>query len=396
MLAAAVLLISNVTVIDGTGAMPGPPQSVWIRNGRIAALGEIGSVSKDAVVLDGTGRFLIPGLWDMHTHVLGDADRAFPQLLAHGVTGIRNMHLEKADSLAAAVRLRTEVEAGRRIGPRVVTNGPILDGPQPVFAGSIAVGDAASARRTMKMLRARGADFAKVYDLLPRDAYFAIAEEARRLRLPFVGHVPIWVTAEEAARSGQRSMEHLSGVFEACTADGNLDRELKQAMNLWPISRTLSAEQMHAVVRKAAASYDASICAPLFQLLAEKQVWQCPTLGMLGPVQGAAMAVVRQMKDAGVAMLAGTDAGNTGSEPGDSLHRELELLVQAGLTPMEALQAATHNAAEFLGKKKEWGTIEKGRAADLVLLDANPLEDIRNTRRISAVVVGGRVLPSHP
>ena len=396
MLAAAVLLIANVTVIDGTGAMPGAPTSVLIRNGRIAAIGDVRTAPRDADVLDGEGKFLIPGLWDMHTHVLADADAAFPKLLAAGVTGIRNMHVEAADALGVALRIRGEVEQGLREGPRVVTNGPIVDGPNPVFSGSIAVGDAPSDRRTVRMLKQRGVDFIKVYDLLPRDAYFAIATEARRLHLPFSGHVPIWVTAEEAARSGQRSIEHLSGVFEACTADGKLDRELKQAMNLWPISRTLSAQQMQATVRKAAATYDASICEPLLAVFAAKSVWQCPTLCMLGELQKAGMAVVRQMKDAGVPILAGTDAGNKGSEPGDSLHRELELLVEAGLTPMEALQSATRNAAAYLGKQKEWGTIEKGRVADLVLLDANPLEDIRNTRRIAAVVVRGRVVPSHP
>lgn len=396
MLAAAVLLITNVTVIDGTGALPGPPTSVLIRNGRIAAIGEMRTPVRGAEVLEGDGKFLIPGLWDMHTHVLGGAESAFPKLLAAGVTGIRNMHVEAADSLAIALRIRSEVEQGLRAGPRVVTNGPILDGPNPVFPGSIAVGDAAAARRTVRMLKQRGADFVKVYDLLPRDAYFAIANEARKLRLPFAGHVPIWVTAEEAARSGQRSIEHLTGVFEACTADGKLDRELKRAMNLWPISRTLSAQQMHAAVRKAAATYDASICEPLLALFAAKPVWQCPTLCMLGELQKEGMTVVRQMKEAGVPILAGTDAGNKGSEPGDSLHRELELLVEAGLTPMEALQSATRNAAAYLGKQKEWGTIEKGRVADLVLLDANPLEDIRHTRRIAAVVVRGRVVPSHP
>ncbi|MBL8222335.1 MAG: amidohydrolase family protein, partial [Bryobacterales bacterium] len=395
MLAAAVLLITNVTVIDGTGAPPGAPQSILIRNGRIVSVNAPSLPPRDAEVLDGTGKFLIPGLWDMHTHVLADAGRAFPKLLAAGVTGIRNMHEQAQDALGLALRIRREVEREERIGPRIIANGPILDGPSPTYPGSIGVGDAAVARRTVRTLRSRGADFVKVYDLLPRDAYFAIAAEAGKARLPVAGHVPIWVSAEEAARSGQRSIEHLSGVFEACTADGNLDRQLKQAANLWAIARPIAAQQMHEVVRKAAATYDPSICHPLFLLFAEKRVWQCPTLCMLGAVQNAGMKVVRQMKEAGLQILAGTDAGNRGSEPGESLHRELELLVEAGLTPMEALQAATRNAAEYLGKQKEWGTIEKGKAADLVLLDANPLEDIRNTRRISAVVIRGRVLPSH-
>ncbi|MBL8179819.1 MAG: amidohydrolase family protein [Bryobacterales bacterium] len=393
---AAALLIVNVTLIDGTGAPPAGPRSVLIRNGRIVSVDAAAQPPRGAEILDGSGKFLIPGLWDMHTHVLADAGNAFPKLLAAGVTGIRNMHEQTADALGLAMRLRAEVEQGERLGPRIVLNGPILDGPLPTYDGSLAIGDAPAGRRAVRTLRARGADFIKVYDLLPRDAYFAIAGEARKLRLPFAGHVPIWVTAEEAARAGQRSIEHLSGIFEACTADGNLDRQLKQAMNLWPIARAVSAQQMHETVRKAAATYDGSICAPLFRLFVEKRVWQCPTLCMLGAVQSAGLQVVGQLHRTGVGILAGTDAGNRGSEPGDSLHRELELLVEAGLTPLEALQSATRNAAWFLGKQKEWGTIEKGRAADLVLLEANPLEDIRNTRRIAAVVLRGRVLPSHP
>lgn len=395
MLAVAVLVITNVTVIDGTGAAPGLPQSVMIRNGRIASIGAE-KIPGEAEVLDGTGKFLIPGLWDMHTHVLDNPERDFPKLLAAGVTGIRNMHLERPDALDVALRIRAEVKSGQRLGPHVVTNGAIVDGPLPAFAGSIAVGDAKAGRRTVRMLRERGVDFLKVYDLLSREAYLAIADEARRARLPLEGHVPIWVTAEEAARSGQRSFEHLSGIFETCTADGNADRELKQATNLWAISRTESANRMQAAARKAAGSFDAAICEPLLRLLAEKHVWQCPTLGMLGHLQPAGLRVVRLMKEAGVPLLAGTDAGNPGSEPGDSLHRELELMVKAGLTPSEALATATRNAAEFLGRQKQWGTIERGRMADLVLLEGNPLEDIRNTRRIAAVVLGGRVLPSHP
>jgi len=391
MAAALAIAITHVTVIDGTGAAARAEQTVVIEGRRIHSVGN-GRIPKDAQVIDGRGKYLIPGLWDMHVHLLAKPEKAFPKLLASGITGIRNMHLEAEDALATAVRLRREVESGAMEGPHIVTNGPMIDGPIPVWNGAVTAGDAASARRAVAAMKQGGADFVKVYDFLPRDAYFALAAEARKLRLPVAGHVPIWVTAEEAARAGQKSVEHLSGVFESCTADGNLDRDMKRAANLWPISRQESAKQMHALLFNAAATYDPRICAPLYRLFAEKKTWQCPTLAALGEVREAGLRVTREMHAAGAPLLAGTDAGGSANvEPGESLHRELELLVEAGLTPMEALQAATRNAAEFLGRK-DIGTVEKGKLADVVLLEGNPLEDIRNTRRIAAVVVRGRLI----
>lgn len=391
MLAAMAIAITHVTVIDGTGAPARAEQTVVIEGSRIRSVGDA-RIPKDAQVIDGRGKYLIPGLWDMHVHLLAKPEKAFPKLLANGITGIRNMHLEAEDPLVTAVRLRREVESGAMEGPHIAANGPMIDGPIPVWSAAVTAGDAASARRAALAMKQGGADFVKVYDFLPRDAYFALAAEARKLHLPLVGHVPIWVTAEEAARAGQKSIEHLSGIFESCTADGNVDRDMKRAANLWPISRQESAKQMHALLFHAAATYDAQICAPLYRLLAEKKTWQCPTLVALGEVRDAGLRVVREMHAAGVPLLAGTDAGGRANvEPGESLHGELEMLVEAGLTPLEALQAATRNAAEFLGRK-DVGTVEKGKLADLVLLEGNPLVDIRNTRRIAAVVLRGRLI----
>jgi imidazolonepropionase-like amidohydrolase len=385
-LIAAAIAILNVTLIDGTGAPPKANQNVIVRDGRIVSVGDH-TPPPNADIVDGSGKFLIPGLWDMHAHVLPDSDR----MLRWGVTGIRNMHIEAPDAIGIALAAKK-----RDSGPRVVTNGVIIDGPQAVYAASARAGDAKTAREIALKARQYGLDFLKVYDFVPRDAYFALAKESKRLKLPLTGHVPVWVTLEEAARAGQRSVEHLSGVFEACTANANYQDDLKKAAALWMISRNESARRLHATVLQMAATYDSSICKPLFALLAEKKVWQCPTLGVLGEARAAAMKVVGEMHAAGVPLLAGTDAGSNNAVPGESLHQELELLVESGLTPMEALQAATSKAAEFLGLAKSTGTVQKGRWADLVLLDANPLEDIRNTRRIVAVIARGRVVPSHP
>lgn len=383
---AAAIAILNVTLIDGSGAPAKANQNVIIRDGRIVSVGSQ-KPPNGAQILDGSGKFLIPGLWDMHTHVLPDADR----MLRWGVTGIRNMHVEARDAIAVALAAKN-----RNKGPRVVTNGVIVDGPQPVYAASARAGDATTARQIAERAKQYGLDFLKVYDFVPREAYFALAKESKRLKLPLTGHVPVWVTLEEAARAGQRSVEHLSGVFEACTANGNYQEDLRKAAALWMLSRRESAKRLHATVMEMAATYDPAICKPLFELLAAKKVWQCPTLGVLGEARGAAKQVVREMHLAGVPLLAGSDAGTNALVPGESLHEELELLVEAGLTPMEALQAATSKAAEFLGLAKRAGTVQKGKWADLVLLDGNPLEDIRNTRKIAAVLSRGRVVPSHP
>lgn len=382
----AAIAILNVTLIDGTGAPPKTNQNVIVRDGRIVSVGAA-KAPKDAQVIDGSGKYLIPGLWDMHTHVLPDAD----VMLRWGVTGVRNMHVESADAIRVALAAKKRTD-----GPRVVTNGVIVDGPQPVYPASARAGDAGTARAIARQAKEYGLDFLKVYDFVPRDAYFTLARESKRLKLPLSGHVPVWITLEEAARAGQRSVEHLSGVFEACTADANLQDEFKRAAALWMISRRESAKRLQATVLKMTTTYDASVCKPLFELLAGKNVWQCPTLVVLREARAAAIQVVREMHKAGVPLLAGTDAGSNGVVPGESLHQELEHLVSAGLTPMEALQAATSKPAQFLGLSKQLGTVRKGHLADLVLLDANPIEDIRNTRRIAAVISRGRVVPSDP
>lgn len=391
--AAVVLAITNVSIIDGPSVRAG--QTVLIRNGRIEQVGKI-APPRDAEILNGTGKFLIPGLWDMHTHVLTDPAKYFPALLAAGVTGIRNMHQEAADSLASVQQVKRDAESGKIPGLRIVANGPILDGPKPFHQSAIAIGDKNSAKLAAQQMKAGGADFLKVYDFLPRDAYFALAAEAQHLHIPVVGHVPVWVTPEEASRAGQKSIEHLSGIFVSCAADGRLDDEMKMAAARWPIDPRAAASRMYAVHTHASTLYDSSICAPLFRVFVEKGTWQCPTLVVLRNVQQPGLKVVQEMHKAGVRLLAGTDAGNPGMEPGISLQNELALMVKAGLTPAEALATATRNPAEFLGRLKDFGSVEQGKFADLVLLDGNPLEDIANIKRVASVVLRGRVVPLHP
>jgi imidazolonepropionase-like amidohydrolase len=399
---------------------------VIVRGGRIAEIGEslagIGGKLTGAHV-NGTGKFLIPGLWDMHVHmVFGDwfphgKEITLPLFIANGITGVRDMGGE----LEVLQQWRQEIAAGTLTGPRMVISGPMLDGPQPRFPSSIAIKTPEDGRRAVEELKRRGADFIKLQSLIPRDAVFAIADEARKQAIPFVGHVPDAVRASEASNAGQKSFEHLIGIFEGSSP---LEDEFIKG------SKTES---------KLLSTYDPARAATLFRVLAKNQTWQCPTLvwerggnlielsdfshdsrakyvpaywkdvtwkrltqrveqefnsddlGTRKHFVDKELEVVNAMHRAGVPFLAGTDTpAGVYIFPGFSLHEELERFGAAGFTPMEALQTATLNPAKFLGRENDLGSIEKGKLADLVLLDANPLDDIRNAQKIAGVVVNGR------
>ncbi|MEY2394319.1 MAG: hypothetical protein QOF94_664 [Acidobacteriaceae bacterium] len=421
-----VLIIHDVTVIDATGAPAQPHRTVIVHDGRIE---EIASSAHGmggkfpGVHVDGSGKYLIPGLWDMHVHMVFGTwfpqgkEIALPLFIANGVTGVRDMGGE----LDVLQQWRKEITSGTILGPRMVISGPMLDGPQPRFPSSIAIKTPADGRRAVGDLKHRGADFIKLQSLIPRDAVFAIADEARKRHISFVGHVPDSVRASEASKAGQKSFEHLIGIFEGSSP---LEDEFLKGAK----SET-----------KFLSSYDPARESELFALLAKNHTWQCPTLvweqgGNL--IDEATFAqdsrakyvpaywkevtwkrfrdeiahefntddlatrkrfvqkeleVVNAMHRAGVPFLAGTDTPpGVYVFPGFSLHEELQRFVAAGFTPMEALQTATLNPAQFLGMEDRLGTIEKGKLADLVLLEANPLDDIRNTQKIAAVIVNGR------
>lgn len=423
----APLLIEDVTVIDATGAPEQPHRTVIVRDGRIAGIySDYRAGLSDLVRINGRGKFLIPGLWDMHVHmVFGNwfprgKEITLPLFIANGITGVRDMGGE----LEVLQQWREEISAGTLIGPRIVFSGPMLDGPKPRFPSSIAITTPEDGRRAVDDLKRRGADFIKLQSLIPREAVFAIADEARQQGITFVGHVPDAVRASEASNAGQKSFEHLIGIFEGSSP---LEDEFLKG------PKTES---------KFLSTYDPTRAAALFALLAKNQTWQCPTLvwergGNLIEERDLAhdarakyvpaywkdvtwkrftdqvehdfntddlatrkrfvekeLEVVRAMHRAGIPFLAGTDTPpGVYIFPGFSLHEELQRFVAAGFTPMEALQTATRNPAKFLGMEDRLGTIEKGKLADLILLDANPLEDIRNTQRIAAVIVNGRYLP---
>jgi imidazolonepropionase-like amidohydrolase len=426
----SLVVIDDVTVINVTaiGAPALPHRTVVVRDGRIEQVvktEDLRGSKPEGVRIDGKGKFLIPGFWDMHVHMaFGDwfphgKEITLPLFIANGVTGVRDMGGE----LEVLQRWRTEILAGTLIGPRMVISGPMLDGPQPRFPSSIAIKTPEDGRHTVDDLKRRGADFIKLQSLIPRDAVFAIADEARKQNIPFVGHVPDAVRASEASNSGQKSFEHLIGIFEGSSP-------LEDDFLKGPKGPG-----------KFLSTYDPKRAAALFALLAKNHTWQCPTLvwerggNLIDEADFAhdarakyvpaywkdvtwkrftqqivhefnaddldtrrrfvekELEVVNAMHRAGVPFLAGTDTPpGVYIFPGFSLHEELQRFVAAGFTPLEALQTATLNPAKFLGMEDRLGTIEKGKLADLVLLDKNPLDDIRNTQRITAVIVNGRYL----
>lgn len=431
-----ILAFTNVTIIDATGTHAKRDMTVVIVGNRITEIGKSGKIKvpQNAQIVDAKGKFLIPGLWDMHVHAF-NRELFFPMLIANGVTGVRDMFGPMPE---LTKQWRNEMEEGKLVGPRIYAAGPIVDGPKPIWPGSIAVSNAEQGRQAVDSLKKRGADFVKVYSLLARDAYFAIADEAKKQNIPFAGHVPLVVKAGEASDAGQKSIEHLTGVLAACaTTEDEMMKEMTELMS-GADQRGGPFRLMSNHTKRMLETYSDSKAKSLFARFIKNGTWQVPTMIVLKNVtyiDDPAMAedprlkyvppyfkqswdpkkdfrfrnrtpesianqkltyqknfeIIGAMNRAGVGILAGTDLGNPYIYAGFSLHDELALLVKAGLTPMQALQAATINPAKYLGILDQIGTIEKGKLADLVLLDADPLKDISNTQKIDSVIVRGRL-----
>jgi imidazolonepropionase-like amidohydrolase len=423
------IAISHVTVINPGTSSVQPDRTVVIAGDRITSVADSNAPPpKTARVIDATGQFLIPGLWDMHVHSAfgdwfpGGRDIILPLFIANGVTGVRDM----GGDVPVLNAWRREIASGKVAGPRMVISGPMLDGYLPNgklrFPSSLAVTKPGEAIAAVDSLKKQGVDFIKVQSAISLDAYRAAAAEAHKQGLPIVGHVPDAIRIREVIEAGQASIEHLMGIFEGCSTEE--DKFIHGQGNL----KLLLGTQ------------DRRRCDALIQLLAKSRTWQAPTLAwqrggefldqrdlkhqpldkyvpaywrdvtwtrftneMMPDLLRDPLALRQQyfaenlrivgaMHKAGVPFLAGTDtAPGVYIMPGFSLHDELANFVEAGFTPMEALQTATSNPAKFLGKTASMGSIESGRTADLVLLAANPLADIRNTRKITAVISNGRL-----
>ncbi|GAA3750657.1 amidohydrolase family protein [Plantactinospora mayteni] len=426
------------TVIDPASGRVRPDTTVLVRGDSITEVGRTGQVRvpAGAAVVDLRGKFLIPGLADMHTH--GYAEQIDPALcVANGVTTVREM-----SGTAPVHDWRRRIEAGTLLGPRYAIGSRIVDGAptvwDPMLLSVLSVADAEQARQAVRQVVAEGADFVKVYSRLSPPAYRAIAAECHRLGVGFAGHCPDEVPITEAAELGQASVEHLfwTAIDTSWEEDRLRARIARIRLETGDYSGWFAA--IHPVEWTAVHTYSPAKARRVFERLAGRRTRQVPTLGMhhgldnartldlyadprarylpapiLGGLQYALdelylkdrapaddarwaalfahrLRMVGELHRAGVPLMVGTDVGTCGLFPGFSVHDELGLLVEAGLTPMAALHAATAEPASFLGART--GRIARHCAADLVMLDANPLTEIGNTRRIDGVVVRGRHL----
>ena len=428
------IAITHVSVIDVASGATRADNTVLVVGNRISYAGpaDAAKIPAGATVIDGRGKFLIPGLWDMHVHgfVHLFSEFAGPLMIANGVTGARDMgyHID------TTLRWKASIAAGTEVGPRLIA-GVRIDGPiNKVSFVAHVVTEEDGVRAVDSLARKKDgsprADFIKPYSWVPRAAYFGIVREAKRLGVPFAGHVPYSVSVVEASDAGQRSIEHEDDLMRACTSKDSLLRaRFGDTATIRPYGGLGQLRAQAALVRN---SYDTARCKTVIATLARNHTWVTPTLVVYQPyvrafdsagthpewakyvpglVQGGwlrksevttpADAITirsyfsfdrtRDLRNAGVKLLAGTDTPQPFVFPGFSLHEELELLVRAGLTPLEALRAATYNPADYLGALDSLGTVAQGKVADLVLLDADPLADISNTRRISIVIANGRL-----
>ncbi|MCE9595198.1 MAG: amidohydrolase family protein [Planctomycetes bacterium] len=414
------LAIEHVSVVTMERDAVIADQTVVVRDGKIEVLGPASEVKlpEGAQRIDGHDRFLMPGLADMHVHVWDENDLYL--FVANGVTTVRNMF---GDPLQLGWRAR--IDAGELVGPRLYTAGPIVDGKSPVWPGSIELTDPTKADAVVAEQKAAGYDLIKPYSRLDRACYDALAVAAAKHGLRMMGHVPDKVGLEAALAAKQTTIEHLTGFQQlARDASPKLERlDFAVELGLW---QTMSDERIAAVAR---ATHDAGTwnCPTLVtmhkwsvgdeaaELLARsemryvspfmKSAWE-PTspmnylVGMSPELLDAAHAalpfqqkVVKALHDAGAGILLGTDMANPFVVAGFSTHEEVELLVGAGLTPYEALRAGTADAARCMNASDEWGTIAVGKRADLVLLSANPLVDVRNASKRVGVILRGRWMP---
>jgi Amidohydrolase family len=434
------VVLRNVTIVDVERNRLVPNRDVIILGDRIEGVqaGGTARAPQRGKVIDGSGKFLIPGLWDFHVHVFsapGEEDLALPLYILNGVTGIRDVGALR--TLPEQQRIVQAIARRERIGPRIVLSGALIDGPPGAWPGQMVAGNPDEGRARVRDARAAGWNFIKSYSLLSDATYRAIAAEARRQGLLLYGHIPESVLLETAVAAGHRSIEHFGRITQACsTAEVSMINANAAALR--------SAEPMPALMQVMAGHnkttldhWDAQLCAQVARRLARAGVAVVPSLMVsdfyLGkdpapddPRLRTIPAVVRAqwgqgdwrrqqmsaellalaprsvaldwktfklMHDAGVPMLAGTDAAyaNPFLFHGYTLHDELARYVQAGLTPHQALKTATVNPGKFLKRRDLAGRIAWRQKADLVLLDANPLQDIRATRRIHAVIANGRL-----
>lgn len=430
-------IIRHTNVIDVATGRTATDQAIASSHGTIIAVGPDRALARrfaTAEQIDGRNKYAMPGLWDMHVHFgggkeLADENRALlPVYLAYGVTTVRDAAADLADNV---LQWRSEVASGSLLGPTIYTSGPKLEGYKPVWKGTIEVGTPAEVDAALDRLQAMKVDFVKITDNTLKPEIFTYALQAAKKRgLKTSAHTPYAITIEQAARDGLGSVEHLDYLIKAGSPkEEEIGRDYVQkkidygtasdrfvetfdpayakteyrklhALGIY-VTPTLNMTRILAYLDQEDHSKDPAL-AYIGPGLRKTYEWRVERAAKATPEQVASrhreyelsVKVLPMLRDADIPILAGTDAGylNSFNYPGQGIHDELELYVRSGLTPREALASATITGPAFLGHSDRYGAIAKGKAADILLLDANPLKDVRATRAIRGVMVHGRWL----
>jgi imidazolonepropionase-like amidohydrolase len=429
------ILIDRANVIDVKTGELLANQQIGIRNDTILFIREAGNNSDYTATktIDATDKYVIPGLWDMHVHFRGGDElieenkNLLPLFVANGITGVREAG---GDMTTDIFKWRAAIKEGSMIGPKIYTSGPKLDGPKATWAGSIPVTTKEEVIQAVDSLENMGVDFIKIYDSrISKEAYIWIIEEAKKRGITTSGHMPFTVMLKDAVTAGLGSVEHLYYILKGASTQ---EKEITQDVINGKAGFWGSMDKL-------IATYDDNQASRVFELLKDNNTYVTPTKhigntlsyldrdnhendeylqyvgeGIIETYKGRVRSAMRanekaveerhqlnstfaslipKMQAAGVSLLAGSDSGASNSYvyQGISLHHELAALVAAGLTPAEALRTATINGAKFLKVEDYYGSIEVGKSSDLLILDANPLEKIDNTQRISTLILGKKV-----
>lgn len=431
------VIVRHVTLIDVEAAKAVPGQAVVLRGGDIVAVGPDAAIARNwraTQRVEGKGKFLIPGLWDMHVHFGGGPDliaeneALFPLYVANGITTIRDCSGDLADQVLA---WRSAIAEGRLLGPRLLTSGAKIEGIAPLWKGTIEVGSEKDVDTALDRLKNRDkVDFVKITDsTLKPDLFLYALKQAKALGIRTSGHIPMALTTGQAVDAGLSSIEHLDYAYNAGAKDeaviaadfaaGRIDRaeanrrldtgfDRDTAMAAYRrfasqgvyVTPTLNGSRIIAYLDRDDHAKDAGL-AYIGPKLRKTYEWRVERAAKADAAAIAARhkqiedvgSILPMLAEAGVPIIAGTDAGflNSFNYPGFGLHDELSLFVEKGLTPAQALAAATRAGPAWFGWLDRYGAIQPGMAADLVLLDRNPLEDIAATRAIDTVVMRGQV-----
>ena len=431
------LLIRHAKVVDVAQGRILPGQAVAVRGDTIVAVGPDRALAQrfeGKRTVDAADKFVMPGLWDMHVHfgggpeLIGENKALLPLYVAYGVTAVRDC---AADISGSVLEWRAAVAKGQLLGPTIFTSGPKLEGYKPIWKGTLEVGTPDEVNAALDKLQAMKVDFVKITDnTLKPDTFLYAVKEAKRRGLRTSAHTPYALTIDQAVDDGLSSIEHIDYLIKAGSPR---EAEIGAAYAAGKLTYGAASDAF-------VDSFDATYARKAYRRLAAKGVYVTPTLNMgrilafldredhsrdeglayIGPglrktydwrIERAAkatpeqvaarhkehelsMKVLPMLQAAGIPILAGTDAGylNSYNYPGEGLHDELELYVKAGLTPQQALASSILTGPKFLGHADRYGAVGRGKTADLLVLDANPLRSVAATRKISAVILHGRLL----